>query len=101
MSVKRNLKVTLVIVVILIIMGLLTMGSGMLAKLFMKANSCHQTKLLLFVSGVILCFLIAGLGFIIGKMEEGKEEKDLYSTKLAQWILKEQYRYAPPMSGSG
>ncbi len=100
MSMKKGLKTTLVAVVLLSIVGLLTMASGMLAKLFMKANSCHQTKLLLFVSGVVLSFMIAGLGYILALVEKDKKEEDKYFNKIDAWIDREQYRYAAGKLGA-
>ena len=94
MTVKTGLKKTLIYAVLLTIVGLLTIGSGILAKLFMKANSCHQTKLLLFVSGIILVFLIAGLGYAYGKIDQ----KGQYVNDIMEWANKEQYRYGNNLS---
>ena len=92
MSVKTGLKKTLIYVILLTIVGLFTLGSGMLAKLFMKANSCHQTKLLLFVSGTILMAIVLGLGGLIYKYDTEKKI-DQYQKDIMAWANKEQYRY--------
>ncbi len=98
MSAKIVLKKTLVIVVALTIVGLLTLGSGMIVKLFIKANSCHKTKLLLFVSGIVLALLLAGLGYAYFKIDQDYT----YGLSLFQWMHSEQFRYrtSPSMSGS-
>jgi len=92
MSVKTNLKKMLIYAVLFTLVGLLTLGSGMLAKLFMKANSCHQTKLLLFVSGVLLVAIIFGLGALVNKFDTEKKLAK-YQNELIAWANREQYRY--------
>jgi hypothetical protein len=92
MTVKTGLKKTLIYAILFTIVGLLTIGSGMLAKLFIKANSCHQTKLLLFVSGVLVVAFIFGLGALVNKYDTEKKF-DQYMIDVKAWANKEQYRY--------
>ena len=51
-----------VIAAIVVIVGLITMGSGMIARYMTRANACHQTRLMLFIAGLITALIIAALG---------------------------------------
>ena len=85
----NKFKIALIFITLVIIFGLLTLGSGMFVKLFMKANNCHQTKLLLFLSGMILYFLVIGLSVLAGKYMLNINN----ALSFGKWVTSEQYRY--------
>lgn len=92
MSLKKNMKLILLIVVLAVIVGTLTLASGMLAKLFGQASHCDESKMLLFVSGMILALIVAGLGALYNKYQNEAKMKE-WKQKVEDWINKEQFRY--------
>ncbi len=86
---KTNLKKALGIAIMAAIVGLITMGSGMIAKFFMKASHCSRTKLFLFITGIIFSILYLILGSLYMKFDE----EDKYKKQIIDWMNKEQYRY--------
>ena len=86
------MKLILLIAVLAVIVGVLTLASGMLAKLFGQASHCDQSKMLLFVSGMILALIIAGLGALYNKYQDEEKMKE-WKKKVEDWINAEQFRY--------
>jgi putative Mn2+ efflux pump MntP len=98
MSMKTNLKKALVIAIMAAIVGLITMGSGLIAKFFMKASHCSRTKLFLFITGIIFSILYMILAALYMKFDT----EDNYRKQIMDWMEREQYRYyeeTPPAGG--
>ena len=83
-----TLQKAAVLAAIVVIVGIITMGSGYIAKMMTRANACHQTKMMLFLAGLITALIIAGLGAILMKYTDEAERK-----KWTDKIWAEQFRY--------
>ena len=86
---KIAIKVGIILAMIAIIV-VITLGSGYIAKLMMKASSCHETMGLLITAGVLTAVVFMGLGYLLFMTESGvKYAEDIRAKLLAE----EQYRY--------
>jgi hypothetical protein len=85
-------KKSLVAVGFIVVIGLLTLGSGMIVKLFTKANYCNNTKMMLFVSGIVLALVLSLLGYLYGKIDTETSLSSKYINKLKAWTERFRYR---------
>ena len=74
----------------MLISAFITLFSGVIAKFLVKADSCDQTKLLLFVTGIILGLFFIGLGSLYYNFDNENKLGKLY-TEWKDWSNKEQY----------
>ncbi len=89
-----TLKKTAVLAAIAVIVGVITMGSGYIAKMMTRANACHQTKMMLFLAGLITALIIAALGAMYSKFVS-KEKQDEWQKYVEEKVWAEQFRYGP------
>lgn len=82
------IKRILVLAVLAAIVGLITLSGGEITKLFVKANRCHRTKLLLFGAGCITALLIAIIGALYTKFVSSETQQKVYND-----LWNEQFRY--------
>jgi len=87
-----TLKKTAVLAAIAIIVGIITMGSGYIAKMMTRANACHQTKMMLFLAGLITALIIAALGAMYSNFVS-KEKQDEWQKYIEENVWAEQFRY--------
>lgn len=83
------IKVGILLAMIAIIV-LITIFSGYIAKLMMKASSCNETKILLVTAGVLTSVIFMGLGYLFAMTESGK---GYFNDGMAMLTAEEQYRY--------
>lgn len=97
-TVKENkiIKRVVVFAAIVIIVGLITMGSGFIAKYMTRANACHQTRLLLFITGLITALIIAALGGAYYKFVSEEKQQE-----ISDYLLNEQFEFTHRQTGLG
>ena len=89
-----------ILLAMIAIIVLITLFSGYIAKLMMKASSCNETKILLVTAGVLTSVIFMGLGYLLanntynGIMSsmKGGDPGFVIST-LGHLTAEEQYRY--------
>ncbi len=96
---NKYINKLLILLVLGILLGLITLGSGLISKLIIRAGHCEKTKTVLFLSGMITVFVLFLLGYLYHKYE-GPDHRDKYIGKLiAKYneaiaeLKAEQFRY--------
>ena len=79
-----------ILLAITVIIILITLFSGYIAKLMMRASSCNETMILLLTAGVLTSVIFIGLGYLFAMTDSGK---DYFVKGLTMMSAEEQYRY--------
>ena len=86
-----------ILLAIIAIIVLITIFSGYIAKLMMKASSCNETMILLVTAGVLTAVVFIGLGYLLAtnvyhEIISVEKEQGFVLSTVTNLVSEEQYR---------